>query len=135
MSSLTTWRALGLSVAVGYAGLGAMAVLDPNWAARVLCGTERFPAATAKNKPLETAMKLLGARDLSIATALTAFYCYGKYESMGQLILSGTILCMADVYSSWVNCSPQWGLLLGIGASVWIVIGYELAKEAHIAMI
>lgn len=54
------------------------------------------------------AMALLGARDLSIGTALAALYLQNKPASMGTVTLSGMILCVIDV--AWVF---KEGLVLG----------------------
>jgi hypothetical protein len=82
-----TWRVLGLSVAAGYAGLGAMGLLMPvkmaeNHGLMPKSGVDAENFAT-------TAMTWISVRDLSIGAALFAFYYQEKPREMGTLILSG----------------------------------------------
>lgn len=96
----STWRTLGLSVAVSYAGLGIFDILLPHQAANHFFGLP-------PSDPVTRLMPLLGARGLSIAAALFAFARQGKNPEMGVVILAGTILCLWDAVAIWQAQGPQ----------------------------
>lgn len=122
----STWRLLGLNVAVGYAGLGIWEMLSPARAgpSQLLLGIE--PPKDDNNKvsikrpeggqPGDTMdmvsalyMALVGARDVSIAAAISTFwYAGGKRREweMGVVILSGTFLCLVDSAVVWMRRGP-----------------------------
>ena len=87
------WRALGLSVAIGYVGLGSYAALVP-----IACADQhhlRSPTSTPdSDKYTKRTMAWIGVRDVSIAAALFAFYAQDKAKEMGIVILSGVLLTM-----------------------------------------
>ncbi len=64
MPALQTWRALGLSVAVGYTSFGALELLWPARAGRELLDIEPGQDAGA-DSTVALMGRLLGARDLS----------------------------------------------------------------------
>lgn len=112
-----------LSVAAGYTGLGLFATLSPARAARIL-GVRSAPSSSSSST--NVLIRLLGARDLSIGAALFAFSYQQEFKAMGTLIISGTILCFADVVSSWLANGPALAVPMGIGAGVWTAIGMKL---------
>lgn len=111
-----TWRYLGLSVALGYAGLGGFALAAPTQAAKYYFGwdvkslKEKGEGGESKDASREdivkTVLPLMGARDLSIFTALMVFFHNRQHSEMGVLILSGTILCAADIAAIWLWKGP-----------------------------
>lgn len=121
-----TWRVLGLSVAAGYGLLGSMGILAPLAAATSL-GLRQKPSPET-DEVLRNSMFLLGVRDVSIGAALFAFYYQDKPRAMGTAILSGMILCVGDVWLVWKLRNDLFAGLLGIGASIWMWIGYELVN-------
>lgn len=142
--SPSTWRLLGLSVAVTYMGLGSFAITGPVHAGKLFglypedsafsASIDKSSATTieAKEKTehtdaICTSMKLLGARDLSIGIALAALhYQGGNQKAMGTVILSSMVLCVVDVYEIWRRRGAAWGGAFGAGAAVWAVIGVGL---------
>lgn len=136
----STWRLLGLSVGLSYIGLGTTGLTFQSFSARVFGLLPPRTASTNKDSspynppnivisqtyPVQTSLLLLGARDLSIGIALLNFWNQGKDAEMGTLILSGMVLCVADVYV--VGKLRTWGDggLLGVGAAIWGVIGLGL---------
>lgn len=101
MTSLspTTWNALGLGVAAGWATLGLIGFFQPARSAE-LFGV--IPSAKDSSKGINQAMALiLGSRDFSIATALFVLGREGRNEEMGTLILSTLVICGADIYLVW----------------------------------
>ena len=141
----STWRQLGMSVGIGYALLGTLAVaaptfvsglfnLHPNPRAPTLGATVNEPAGATKAASkahadsISTSMVLLGARDLSIGVALLSFYQKENFQAMGTLITSGMILCAADVIWIWKSRGSRWGLAFAMGATFWGVIGLGLLE-------
>lgn len=140
--SPSTWRVLGLSVAVTYMGLGSFAIAGPVHAGKLfgLYPEDSSPSSTDKPSTIiqETekaehadaicsSMTLLGARDLSIGIALAALhYQGGNQKAMGTVILSSMVLCAVDVYEIWRRRGAAWGGAFGAGAAVWAVIGVGL---------
>ena len=131
MSSTTTnfsplHRALGLSIATSYALLGASAVFAPNLELSLL-GLAPSPSTPAADASLRDAMLLLGVRDWSISVALFWFYARREGRSMGVVVLSGMVLCVADVMVVWRRRGGDWVAVgLGVGAAVWGWVGWEL---------
>lgn len=108
----STWHVLGLSVAVSYIGLGILTYALPQTSGKILFDIPDTATGLSNKKTDEPhlspdiaavtlALPLLGARDLTIATALFVFSWEGKTREMGTLILAGTILCVADVITVW----------------------------------
>lgn len=139
----STWRLLGLSVAAGYIGLGTFALTTPILAAKALGVYPPPPSistsSTAKSSSItetssskehdervSASMSLLAARDFSIGVALFAFDYQDKPHAMGTLILSGMVLCAADVFYVFRLRGWEWGALLGLGAASWCAIGVGL---------
>lgn len=150
-----TWRVLGLSVAISYMGLGTFALtapvlaakgfgLYPSTASRSTAEAPKSVATTATTTTrlttedskethaaaVTTSMLLLGARDLSIGVALATFWSRDDRRAMGTLILSGMVLCVVDVWEIGRLRGPSWGGAFGVGAAIWMVIGYGLVQEA-----
>lgn len=123
--SPSTWKVLGLSVAAGYTVLGSFAILDPKGAAKAL-GVWPAGGAEDSKRAVSNLMIMLGARDVSIATALWVFHYQRKEKSMATLILSGMILCVVDTVMVFVTRGRVWGSLIGAGASIWGVIGLQM---------
>lgn len=102
----STWRVLGLSVAAGYTSLGLFAILFPRRAASEFFALPE-PSAPGREEDKEASatvslvLPLLGARDLSIAAALCTFASLGKWRDFGTVVLTGTILCIADSVVIW----------------------------------
>lgn len=129
----STWRLLGLSVATGYIGLGTFALTTPVLAGKAM-GV--YPAASNSTSSAViseqhhqqacASMGLLAARDFSIGLALFAFDYQNAPHAMGTLILSGMVLCAADVYYVFRLRGWEWGSLLGLGAASWCAIGIGL---------
>lgn len=141
--SLSTWRHLGLSVAVGYAVLGTFAITQPTSAAvqfGLLSPPTNVGAAdksltsvieateTEHKNSMATSMVLLGVRDLSIGVALLTFYRFQANKAMGTLIMSGMILCTTDAYYIWKLRGKGRGAAVSAGASIWAVIGLGLLE-------
>jgi hypothetical protein len=93
---LSTWRALGLSVAVSYTAFGVLEMLRPSLAGEQLFSVKRGTSPAA-DQVIDLTMPLLGARDITLAAALFVFHHAKRDVEMGVLIVSGTILCAADV--------------------------------------
>lgn len=126
--SASTWRVLGISVAAGYTVFGSFVMLSPVNAAKVLgVWPTSEPEDGSSSSPTANLMVLLGARDLSIATALWVFNYQRKEKSMATLILSGMILCVLDTWMVFKTRGVKWGSLMGAGAAVWGVIGLGLS--------
>lgn len=102
MPALQTWRALGLSVAVGYTSFGALELLWPARAGRELLDIEPGQDAGA-DSTVALMGRLLGARDLSIAAALFALHHGRRHREMGVVIVAGTIVCLADAVAVGVR--------------------------------
>jgi hypothetical protein len=124
--SASTWRVLGISVASGYTVLGSFAIFSPVNAAKVL-GVWPKTVPEDGNSPTANLMILLGARDLSIATALWVFEYQRKEKSMATVILSGMILCALDTWMVFKTRGVKWGSLMGAGAALWGAIGLGLS--------
>ncbi len=91
----STWRVLGLGVAVGYTSLGLFEVLYPVLVGKGLLVIE--PGRNAGLDALEVLVApMMGVRDLSIAAALYVFYHARRYREMGVVIVAGTLLCVID---------------------------------------
>ncbi len=121
------WRALGLSVIVGYAGLGSMIILSPIKTA-TMSGL-RSPNSNSENdKYVTTTCAWIGARDLSIAVALATFYYQDKPQEMGTLILSGMILCVTDGYFILRHRQDALAAVMGAGIASWGWIGWNLLQ-------
>lgn len=121
------WRALGLSVAIGYAGLGSYAAFMPITSATDL-GIRRKDSAPESDKGVRQAMLWIGARDISIATALASFYYQDKPREMGTVILSGMILCTVDCVSVYQFRGDLFSVFMGLGALGWGWIGWNLIQ-------
>jgi hypothetical protein len=126
----STYQALGLSVAAGYTVLGSFAVLLPATAARTYFnlghaeGLWPFWNAGARasytlvkspgqnesgeDHGISLLMRMLGARDLSIAAAIFALDWRGEYKSVGTVILAGMVLCAVDVAVIWKQRGHAW---------------------------
>lgn len=92
----STWRTLGLSVGLGYAGSGLYQCLLP-----LDAGKRIFRIDSERSDEVQKAVELyeplIGARDLSVAAAILAFFYSRQNREMGVVIVAGTILCYADV--------------------------------------
>lgn len=75
-------------------------------------------------------MVLLGVRDWSIGLAIGWFWLRGEGRSMAVVILSGMVLCVADIFVIWRRRggdAVSWAF--GAGVAVWGAIGWGLWKE------
>ena len=91
----STWRALGLTVAVAYTGFGVFESFLPAKAAREFFGIQ--PRAKAEvDDAVSVMVPLMGARDFTISAAMLTFWYYEKDWELGVVILAGSILCVAD---------------------------------------
>ncbi|KAJ2906391.1 uncharacterized protein MKZ38_001751 [Zalerion maritima] len=139
-----TWRYLGLSVALGYAGLGGFAVATPKSAAKYFFGWDpktlplpeadvgedaRKSADPPSEEVIKAILPLVGARDLSIFAALMIFFHARQHSEMGVVILSGMVLCAADVVAIWKWKGPLLAGQILAGALSWGIIGYNLYFE------
>lgn len=130
---------------IGYVLLGGFAVISPAFAARLFnihptplsAGDEAtvkeapYAIRAAKNAhavSISVSMLLLGARDVSIGSALIAFHYQGDSKAMGTLITCGMILCMADVFWIWKLRGWQWGSAFAAGAGSWGAVGLGLLR-------
>lgn len=95
------WNTLGLGVAASFAALGAGAMAFPHLTADVF--GLRALAEGSGRADVPAVISLIGARDLSIATALFALGRAGREKEMGTVILSTMLLCAVDVYVVWRN--------------------------------
>ena len=121
------WRVLGLSVAAGYAGLGSFAIFMPIPAATEH-GLRQEPATTESDKFVKKAMAWIGVRDLAFGAAITAFYYQEKPREMGTVILSGMILCAADVILVYQHRQDYYAFMLAAGAAFWGWVGWSLLQ-------
>ncbi|KAM0718785.1 hypothetical protein Q7P37_005856 [Cladosporium fusiforme] len=112
---------LTLSIPTTFLTLGLFALTSPTTCATAL--GLRPHSQPLNNNSLQTAMRLLGARDLSIAVALFAFWRRGQQEEMGVLVLSAMLLCAADVGEVWRARRDGWAVAMGVGAGVWGLVG------------
>ena len=119
------WRALGLSVAAGYAGLGYFAILMPITTATEH-GLRLRPGTPESDKYACKAARWIGVRDVAIAVALGAFYYQEKPREMGTVILSGMIICTADVVLVYQHRQDFYPVLLAAGALYWGWVGWKL---------
>lgn len=119
----TYWRAMGLSVAISFAGLGSTAIFAPKYSTELfgMKSTTAESAAVGANS-----MFLLGVRDISFAAALGAFYYQENPHAMGTVIMSSTILSVADCVWTYKLRRDAVGPLLGAGVAIWAYIGYGL---------
>ena len=121
------WRVLGLSVAAGYAGLGSYGAFVP-----IQCATT-YGLRPPNNDPeadkyLSRLMLWVGARDISIAAAISAFYYQENPRAMGTTILAGMLLCTVDTVTIFQAKGPALGIPIGAGAALWGWIGWNLLK-------
>ncbi|KAF2166738.1 hypothetical protein M409DRAFT_54529 [Zasmidium cellare ATCC 36951] len=121
----TYWRAMGLSVAATFAGLGSFAILAPKQSVELFGMKSTTPESAAVGA---NSMFLLGVRDLSSAAALAAFYYQENPNAMGTVIMSSMILCVADCMWMYKLRRDAAGPLLGVGAAIWAYIGVGLLK-------
>lgn len=73
-------------------------------------------------------MLMLGARDYSIGLAILWFGVRGEGRNMGRVVLSGMVLCLADLWlvvrrRGWKD-AVGWGL--GLGVAGWAAVGWGL---------
>ncbi|CAK7202477.1 hypothetical protein SEUCBS139899_005200 [Sporothrix eucalyptigena] len=97
----STWRNLGLGVAVSFATFGLSGVLFPEHAAKSAFGiTTASEAAKSSGGRGSSAAALLspliGVRDLAIAATLAMLYYRQLGWEMGFVIVARTIFCAAD---------------------------------------
>ncbi|OAA62486.1 hypothetical protein SPI_04026 [Niveomyces insectorum RCEF 264] len=96
----STWRQLGLGVAVSYSMFGLSGILFPERAAESAFGIVVNRAQHDGNDSTADAATLLtplvGVRDLTIAAALAMLYRRRLNWEMGFVIVSRTIFCAAD---------------------------------------
>lgn len=103
-----TWRYLGLTVAMTYAGLGAFDCFAPKRAAKTIFGlsSDGGKEDDAADTAITTLVPLVGVRDLTISTALLYFFHTRQHTEMGVVILSGMLLSAADVVAVWKRKGP-----------------------------
>jgi len=119
------WRALGLSVAAGYVGLGTMGLLIP---VKLAENHGLKPSGPDAEKFATTTMTWISVRDLSIGAALLAFYYQEKPREMGTLILSGMILCAADSILIYRHRTDLYAHFIASGAIFWGWVGWNLVQ-------
>jgi hypothetical protein len=123
MVSSDTWKFLGLSVAAGYATLGTWGLVAPRHGAETFFSPRPSSPESLHAGDIERYMRLLGARDLSMAAAMAWFAHSDDWRAMGQMILTGMFLCGADAWAAtqakgiarWVLGHPRLGLARGRG--------------------
>jgi hypothetical protein len=98
----STWRALGLSVGVGYAGFGLWQAVYPRHALKTIFDIDA-PETTEAGKAANLLDQLLGSRDLAVAAAIFTFFYRREDRAMGIVIASGTLLCYADAAAIYVR--------------------------------
>lgn len=140
---MSTWRYLGLSVALGYTAFGTLGLTRSTLAAQLFnlypqsvnVGSSKNAAASVIEDPekahadsISTSMILLGARDLSIGVTLLTFYYNEDAKALGTLIMGGMVLCAADVVYIWRLRGKEWGGAFAAGAASWAVIGLGLLE-------
>lgn len=147
--SPSTWRFLGLNVALGYIGLGSTALFAPEFSSKIFSlhpssnslsanADSKTPSsdsgATAKSAEhpsnshlaaVKLAMILLGARDISIGLALLWFDHERQVRPMGQLICTGYFLCAVDYVAVWMYGPKPLAAFFAFGANVWLLIGLK----------
>lgn len=97
---LSTWRVLGLGVAVGYAHLGVFQMGWPRSVGRELLAIDTDTDNKAGGE--ETAdvlMPLLGARDLAMAATIYLFHHAHWDKQAGYLIVIRGMLFVTDLYA------------------------------------
>ncbi len=123
----SAYRLVGLSIAAGYTGFGLFATCLPHHAASQFFAIAPQQDIATDSSPKETQtqtqtqretdssknevktvsdavallLPLLGARDLTIAASLWALAYAGKWQEFGTVVVSGTILCVADTVAIW----------------------------------
>ncbi|GMK55675.1 hypothetical protein CspeluHIS016_0207310 [Cutaneotrichosporon spelunceum] len=128
MVAADTWKFLGLTVVAGYATLGTWALVAPRNAAEMLFAPRPSSAESLHAGDTERYMRLLGARDLSMAIAMAWYARSNDWRAMGQMILAGMLICAADAWAAWQAKGPALGLVLAGGSTWWGVIGYALVN-------
>lgn len=73
-------------------------------------------------------MRLLGARDFSIGLALGLLAWDFRLRETGTVILSGMVLCAADIVEIFRRKGVAWGVSFTGGAAIWAVIGVGLVS-------
>jgi hypothetical protein len=132
--SPSTWRALGLGVATTYLSLGTYALTLPFSAANVFGLYPSSPAggpkaegiSTTRVSAIDTAMRLLGARDLSIGLAIGVLSYEGRLREAGVVVLSGVVLCVVDVMEIVRLRGMRIGMGFAVGAGIWMGLGVGL---------
>ena len=121
-----TWRVLGLSVAAGYAGLGALGLIMP---VPMAANHGLLPQNDADAEKFATkTMAWISVRDISFAAALFGFYYQGKPREMGTVILSGMILCTADCILIYQHRTDWYAHSIAVGAAFWGWVGWKLIQ-------
>lgn len=95
----STWRQLGLGVAVSYATFGLSGILFPQYAAQSAFGIVAEPEKPDGDRSSSAASllaPLIGVRDLAIAATLAMLYRRRLGWEMGFVIVSRTVFCAAD---------------------------------------
>ena len=121
------WRALGLSVAAGYASLGSYAAFMPITCAAAH-GLRPINNTLEGDKHLGDAMVWIGARDISMAAALFALYYQERPREMGIVILSGMIFCITDSVYVFQARRDLYSGMISAGAAFGGWKGWNLLK-------
>jgi hypothetical protein len=98
----STWRLLGMSVGVGYAGFGIWQLFFPQHAAKTLFKFEARESSEASGL-ISVLHQLLGSRDLTLAATIFTFFSLRQERAAGIVIVSGTFLCYADAVAIYLR--------------------------------
>ena len=106
----TKWRIIGASAAVTYSGWGIWQLLSPGPAGLALFGVPaKRLMPNGQEEVDQTARYLIpivGARDLTIGSAMVALLYRGSPREMGTLLTATTILCVVDLVGYWEKFGP-----------------------------
>lgn len=106
--SISTWNSIGLGIAVGFAGLSALAVINPRQVDDLFGVSDKPVVATGGRETTgklnyTSLATLVGGRDLAIGVSIFALGRAGKNEEMGTVILSTMLLAIPDIWLAWRN--------------------------------
>jgi hypothetical protein len=96
-TTVSPLRLLGLSVGLGYVGFATYGGIFPHRMVHDMLGLPEAGKSADQDMAVGLLTPLMAARDLTIATIIFTFFGTGQDWEMGLVIVSGTILCYADV--------------------------------------